>query len=555
MHWLTNLLNNPGIAGTLLLLSLVISLGMLLSKIKIRGISFGITWILFAGIAISGLGLVADKHMLHLLKEFGLILFVYSIGLQVGPGFFSSFKKGGIKFNILALFSVLIGASLAVIISKISNLNISTTVGILSGAVTNTPGLGAAQQTFFDLNNFTDPTIALGYAVAYPMGVVGIILSIALLKSIFRVNIDHENNQLLIKKSADPDETIKISIELKNQNLFNKKIEDIKNLLEKEFIISRIMCNDGSIKIAGAQSELKDGQKLLVILRKGDKDIIVAFIGKEFEFIENDWDTQQRDVVSRRIIVTKESINGKSLSQLKFGKAFSITVTRVNRAGLDLIATPHLKLQIGDKLTVVGTTQGVESAANHIGNAMKRLREPNVVALFLGISVGIMLGSIPLLIPGIPQPIKLGLAGGPLIVAILMSRFGTSFKIVTYTTVSANLMLREIGIALFLASVGLDAGPGFVDIVLNGSGAEWMIYGLFITVIPLIVTGVVAIKFLKVDFFSVSGLLAGSYTDPPALAFANSTAKNDIPSVSYATVYPLTMFLRVLTAQLLIILF
>ncbi len=553
MNWFEALVTGESIAQSVLILSFVITIGIFLSKIKIKGISFGITWILFAGIAVSHFGLGINSHVLHFVKEFGLILFVYSIGLQVGPGFFSSFKKGGIKLNLIAASVVAGGVLVTVVIQMMSGLPIQTMVGILSGAITNTPGLGAAQQTFIEVNGTNDPSIAMGYAVAYPLGVLGIILTIMLLRFFFKINLEKENETLKQKAKDDPNETIKIAVLLNNPALFGKKIEDIKHLLSKSFIISRITRYDNDVKIAGATTVLEQGYKLLVILQKKDKPSILAFLGEEIEFNESDWETPEKDVISRRILVTKDSVNGKSLSDLRLSKAFGITVTRVNRAGVDLIASASLKLQIGDKLTVVGTPQGVDSAAHLLGNALHRLREPNLVSFFLGIALGILVGSIPFFLPGIPQPVKLGLAGGPLIIAILMSKFGPRYKMVTYTTVSANLMLREIGISLFLACVGLDAGGGFVDTIVNGGGAIWILYGVAITLIPLITVGFIAYKFFKVNYFTLMGLLAGSCTDPPALAFANSSAKNDLPAVSYATVYPLTMFLRVLTAQLLIL--
>ena len=553
MDWIVSLFTPGGIAQAVIMLALTITAGMFLSKIKVGGISLGVTWILFAGIAFSHFGLGIDTHILHFVKEFGLILFVYSIGMQVGQGFFSSFKKGGVKLNLFAAGIVLTGVLTALIIKEVTGISGQTIVGILSGAVTNTPGLGAAQQTYADLHGAADPVIALGYAVAYPLGVIGIIFTLIFLRWIFKIDISAENKKLEDVAKDNPGETIKVALSLLNPALVGKRIEDIKGFIDKGFVISRIKKSNGEIKIAGASSVLESGSTLLVIMQKGDFPAISAFIGGETPFVEQEWEREDKSVVSRRILVTKESINGKSLSDLKFGKAFSITVTRVNRAGVDLVASPRLKLQIGDKLTVVGTPEGVEAAANNIGNALKRLREPNLISMFFGIALGILLGSIPFAIPGIPQPVKLGLAGGPLIVALLMSNFGPRLRLVTYSTISANLMIREIGISLFLACVGLDAGKGFVDIIVNGGGAIWILYGAIITVIPLTLIGFIGYRYFKLNYFTLMGLLAGSCTDPPALAFANSSAKNDLPAVSYATVYPLTMFLRVLTAQLLIL--
>lgn len=549
-----NLFTGDSIAQAVLVLSLVIAIGISLSKIKIAGISFGITWILFAGIAFGHFGLKINGEVLHFVKEFGLILFVYSIGLQVGPGFFSSFKKGGVKMNIVASSVVLTGVLVTYVIYSLTSLPISTMVGIMSGAITNTPGLGAAQQTFTEINGVSDPSIAMGYAVAYPLGVIGIILSLMAIRFFFNISVERERTKMKEGAKEDPNETIKISVLLNNPALFSKRIDEVKTLIDKSFIISRICTYDNMVKIVGASTVLEEGYRLLVILQKGDRDSVVAFLGTEIDMKEADWETSDKDVVSKRILVTRETVNGKSLSDLKFGRAFAITVTRVNRSGVDLVATPGLKLQIGDKLTVVGSPSGVESAAQLIGNALHRLREPNLISIFLGIAVGILFGSIPFFIPGVPQPVKLGLAGGPLIIAILMSKFGPRYKLVTYTTVSANLMLREIGIALFLACVGLGAGGGFIDTIVNKGGAIWILYGVLITVLPLIIVGVVSYKYFKINYFTLMGLLAGSCTDPPALAFANSSAGNDMPAVAYATVYPLTMFLRVLMAQLMILL-
>lgn len=552
MEWLEKLLFTEGIAQSVLILALVIATGIMLSKIKIAKISFGVTWILFAGITFSHFGLKVDSHTLNFVKEFGLILFVYSVGLQVGPGFFSSFRKGGVKLNLLAVSIVLLGVITTLTIKELSGLPISTMTGILSGAITNTPGLGAAQQAFIDINGVNDPTIATGYAVAYPLGVIGIILSMIAIKAFFRINNSTELENVKRHEGENPEETIKISLSIKNPAIFGKSILDIKKFIDRPFVISRVFRTSDDISIAGASTILQEGYRVLVILQKMDKDAVVAFFGGELQMSDEEWQINDLNVVPRRVLITKEQVHGKSLANLKLGKAFGITVTRINRAGVDLVARPDLRLQIGDRLTIVGTTASIDAAANLLGNSMHKLREPNLTAIFLGIGLGILLGSIPLFIPGIPQPVKLGLAGGPLIVAILMSRFGPKYKLVTYTTMSANLMLREIGIALFLACVGLDAGGGFVNTIVNGGGAMWILYGAIITVVPLLITGTFCRLYLKMNYFAIMGLLAGSTTDPPALAYSGAAAGNDIPAVSYATVYPLTMFLRVLSAQLLI---
>ena len=555
MEWIKALFLNESVAQSVVILAAVISVGILLSKIKIANISFGITWILFAGIAFSHFGLQINSEMLHFVKEFGLILFVYSIGLQVGPGFFSSFKKGGITLNLLASSIVLLGVITTVVLYFVTGLPISTMVGILSGAITNTPGLGAAQQTYIEVNGANDPSIAMGYAVAYPLGVLGIIMSILLVKVIFKISLKSELDKIEEQNRDNPNETLKLSLVINNPSIYGKKIEVVKKLLERSFVISRVKKTNGEITIAGAGTLLDKGYEVLVILQKRDHDSIVAFLGVEVHRSDEDWSINDLKVVPKRVMVTKDGVNGKSLSDLKLGRAFGITVTRINRAGVDLVAKPDLKLQIGDRLTIVGTEDSIEAAAKLLGNSMHRLREPNLAAIFLGIVLGIVVGSIPFFIPGIPQPVKLGLAGGPLIIAILMSRFGPKLKLVTYTTMSANLMLREVGISLFLACVGLDAGGSFVDTIVNKGGAIWIAYGAIITVVPLLLVGVAARWFFKLNYFTVMGLMAGSTTDPPALAYSNAAAGNDLPAVSYATVYPLTMFLRVLTAQLLILFF
>lgn len=555
MEWIRVLFTNEGVAQSVVVLAAVISVGLILSKIKIANISFGITWILFAGIAFSHYGLGINSQMLHFVKEFGLILFVYSIGLQVGPGFFSSFKQGGIQLNILAIGVVFLGVLVTISIHFITGLPMPTMVGILSGAITNTPGLGAAQQTFLDINGTTDPSIAMGYAVAYPLGVLGIISSLLLIKFFFKIDNKKEMAMLEKQNEDNPDDTIKTSIQIANPAIYGKKIVDIKRLIDKHFVISRVAKGDEWVKIAGAETVLDKGYEILVITEIQDKDSVVAFLGKEIFKSEEKWNINDLNVLPRRVLVTKSAVNGKSLSDLKLGKAFGITVTRINRAGLDLVARANLKLQIGDRLTIVGTQESIDAAASLLGNSMKRLREPNLTAIFIGIALGIIVGSIPFFMPGIPQPVKLGLAGGPLIIAILMSRFGPQLKLVTYTTMSANLMLREIGISLFLACVGLDAGGGFIDTIVNKGGAVWILYGVIITVVPLLIIGIIGRWIYKINYFTLMGLLSGSTTDPPALAFANASAGNDMPAVGYATVYPLTMFLRVLSAQLLILLF
>ncbi|MDR1415363.1 MAG: putative transporter [Odoribacteraceae bacterium] len=550
MSWFHSLLFGEGVAHAVLLFAIVIAAGIVLGKVKIKGISLGITWILFVGIACSHFGMRVDGHILHFVKEFGLILFVYSIGLQVGPGFFSSFKKGGIRLNLLATAVVLLGVAITYLLHRVTDVPITTFVGILSGAVTNTPGLGAAQQAYTDMTGMNDPSIALGYAVAYPLGVLGIIGSILLMRAIFRVNIKRESERhdsLELDKAAG---VKPFSLQLTNPRLYGRLLHEVRDMLNRQIVFSRVCHADGSIELASSSTRLQEGDRLLVVAAPGDIDSIIAFLGEQ---VEVEWEKLDKQLISRRIVVTRAEINGRQLGELKLRNNFGINITRVNRAGVDLVANPRLHLQLGDRLTVVGPDAAVDHVAKVLGNSLNRLREPNLVPIFLGIFLGIILGSIPFVFPGIPQPVKLGLAGGPLIVSILLSRFGPHYKLVTYTTVSANLMLREIGISLFLASVGLGAGEEFLSTIVNGGGYTWVGYGFLITVIPLLLVGIVARAFYKVDYFTLMGLLAGSTTDPPALAYSNAAAGNDAPAVAYATVYPLTMFLRVLTAQLLIL--
>ena len=557
MNWINDLLWGEGIGHSILLLSFVIAAGIQLGKIKVFGVSLGITLVLFVGIILGHFGFTINHNVIHFFKEFGLILFVYSVGMQVGPGFFSSFKQGGITLNMLACGIVFLGVVTAVILHYATGIPMPTMVGILSGAVTNTPGLGAAQQAFSDMHGVSDNTIALGYAVAYPLGVIGIILSIILIKYIFRVSFDKEHELLNSEDSSHTNEAKPVSLVVKNPAIFNKTVAELSNLLEhRDFVISRVWRDSNKqIEIASANTVLQENDKVFVITTETDAETIKTFIGIEIDMERKQWIRMESQFVNRRILITKPELNGKRLGQLKLRKLYGINITRINRAGVDLVAKPGLTLQVGDRVNVVGTETAVSNVEKVLGNSMKRLNEPNLITIFIGIALGIVLGSIPITFPGIPQPVKLGLAGGPLIVAILISRFGYRYKLVTYTTQSANLMLREIGITLFLACVGISAGDGFVDTIVNNGGFAWIGYGFIITTVPLLIIGCVGRYFYKINYFTLLGLIAGSTTDPPALAYSNATAGNDAPSVGYATVYPLTMFLRVLTAQLLILFF
>lgn len=557
MNWINDLLWGEGIGHSILLLSFVIAAGIQLGKIKVFGVSLGITLVLFVGIILGHFGFTINHNVIHFFKEFGLILFVYSVGMQVGPGFFSSFKQGGITLNMLACGIVFLGVLTAVILHYATGIPMPTMVGILSGAVTNTPGLGAAQQAFSDMHGVSDNTIALGYAVAYPLGVIGIILSIILIKYIFRVSFDKENEQLNSEDSSHTNEAKPISLIVKNPAIFNKTVAELSNLLEhRDFVISRVWRDSNKqIEIASANTVLQENDKVFVITTETDAETIKTFIGEEIDMERKQWIRMESQFINRRILITKPELNGKRLGQLKLRKLYGINITRINRAGVDLVAKPGLTLQVGDRVNVVGTETAVSNVEKVLGNSMKRLNEPNLITIFVGIALGIVLGSIPISFPGIPQPVELGLAGGPLVVAILISRFGYHYKLITYTTQSANLMLREIGITLFLACVGISAGDGFVDTIVNNGGFAWIGYGFIITFVPLMIIGCIGRYFCKVNYFTLMGLIAGSTTDPPALAYSNATAGNDAPSVGYATVYPLTMFLRVLTAQLLILFF
>lgn len=557
MNWINDLLWGEGIGHSILLLSFVIAAGIQLGKIKVFGVSLGITLVLFVGIILGHFGFTINHNVIHFFKEFGLILFVYSVGMQVGPGFFSSFKKGGVTLNLLACGIVFLGVLTAIILHYTTGIPMPTMVGILSGAVTNTPGLGAAQQAYSDMYGAADNTIALGYAVAYPLGVIGIILSIMFIRYAFRVNFDKESEQLNNEDSSHANEAKPISLVVKNPAIFGKTVGELSGLLEhRDFVISRIWHDsDKQIEIASANVVLHENDKVFVITTEQDAETIKTFVGEVIDMERKQWIRMESQFINRRILVTKPELNGKRLGQLKLRQLYGINITRINRAGVDLVATPHLTLQVGDRVNVVGTETAVTNVEKVLGNSMKRLNEPNLITIFIGIALGIVLGSIPITFPGIPQPVKLGLAGGPLIVAILISRFGYKYKLVTYTTQSANLMLREIGITLFLACVGISAGDGFVDTIVNNGGFAWIGYGFIITTVPLLIIGCIGRYFCKVNYFTLMGLIAGSTTDPPALAYSNATAGNDAPSVGYATVYPLTMFLRVLTAQLLILFF
>lgn len=556
MNWLQDLLTNPNsIAHIVALYAFVIAAGVLLGKIKFFGISLGVTFVLFVGILAGHFGFTGNPAILSFVQDFGLILFVFCIGLQVGPSFFSSFKRGGITLNLLAVGIVFLNIAVALILyfALQGRVDIPMMVGILCGAVTNTPGLGAANEALQQLH-YQGPEIAMGYACAYPLGVMGIILSMIIIRYICRVDVKQDSDEIQKEEEANPHmKPYTISLKVQNEALSGKTLSQVQNFLARDFVCTRII-QDGHMITPNANTVLRLGDRMFLVCAEDDSEAIMAFIGPK---IEQDWDaTNQQDkpMVFRRILVTQPNINGKTLGELHFSSMYGVNVTRVNRSGMDLFAARQLRLQVGDRVMVVGPQDAIERVANLLGNQLRRLDHPNIVTIFVGILCGILFGSLPIAIPGMPTPVKLGLAGGPLIISILIGRFGHKVKLVTYTTMSANLMLREVGLVLFLASVGIKAGENFVQMVVEGDGVLYVGLGFLITFIPLIITGIIARWHHRVNYFTLMGLIAGSNTDPPALAYANQIAGNDAPAVGYSTVYPLTMFLRILTAQLLILL-
>ena len=557
MDWLISLFTEESVAHIVLLYSLVIAIGVMLGKIKVFGISLGVTFVLFVGLFVGHFGFKINEEVLHFIREFGLILFVFTIGLQVGPSFFSSFKKGGMQQNLLASSVVLLGVGVTISIYYIlaGRVPMSMMVGVLSGAVTNTPGLGAAQEALRQLHEAGQiaeiPQIALGYAVAYPLGVVGIIIAMILIRIIFRISFEKETEKLNSVDENSSKKPERLNLRIQNKSLDGLKMHKIKELIGRNFVVSRL-CRDGKFFIPKGDSILLKDDILLVVTAHSDSEAITTFIGESCEI---DWKESENQMVSRRILITQSNVNGKTIGSLHFRSTLGVNVTRVNRSGIDLLGTPNLVLQVGDRVMVVGELEAIDKVEKILGNTLKRLNEPHIFTIFIGIFIGILFGSIPVFIPGMPMPVKLGLAGGPLIIAILISRFGYKFKLITFTHQSANLMLREIGISLFLASVGLASGGKFVESVVSCNGLIWITSGFVITILPLLIVGIIGYKFMKINFFTLMGILAGSTTDPPALAYANSTAGNDAPAVSYSTVYPLTMFLRVILAQILILIF
>lgn len=544
-----------GVSHSLLILALVISFGLILGKIKIRNVSLDLTWVLIIGIVFGYFNLNLDENLLHFLREFGLVLFVYSIGLQVGPGFFSSFKKGGLSLNMLILVTIALSIIVTLAIHFVSGVPVTALAGILSGAVTNTPSLGAAQQAFFGMKGVEAPDIALGYAMAYPMGVVGMILSFIALRYILRIKSAEEEAAAERGLGQLEQLTVRsINLEVTNERIDNTMIKEVKSIIGRHFVISCILRADG-VKhetVVNGHTHLHLGDRILVVAAPKDVEAITALIGHDAEV---DWSECEKEMISRRILVTKPELNGVTLEHLNITGNFGATVTRVNRNGVDLVAHPHLRLQLGDRLTIVGTDLALSKVDKLLGNQMKRLNYPNLIPIFLGIALGCIVANIPLLIPGIPQPVKLGLAGGPFIVAILVGYFGPRYHMVTYNTISANMMLREMGITIFLACVGLGAGKDFFATLATEQGLSWIGYGLLITVIPILLGGIIGRYCFHLNYYTLMGVLSGGNTNPPALAYSNMLTTSDTPSVGYATVYPFAMFLRIISIQILIMLF
>lgn len=559
MDWLINLFTTTdSVAHIVLLYAIVIAVGVYLGKIKIGGISIGVTFVLFAGIAAGHIGFTAPTNILSFLQEFGLILFVFMIGLQVGPGFLESFRKGGITLNLLSTVMVVLNvivmfACYYIFFDTSDPKNLPMMVGTLYGAVTNTPGLGAANETLYSIFDKGEvPQIASGYACAYPLGVLGIIGATIAIKYIFGIKLEKEEEELA-KEEEDNDDVKPHFMDLEVTNLYleGKTLAQVHNFLNRDFVCSRIL-HDGHVSIPNGSTIFHIGDKLFVVCAENDAEAIIAFIGPT---INVDWKKQDEPMVSKRILVTRSSINGKTLGQMHFSSAYGVNVIRVTRQGMDLFAIPSLSLQVGDRIMVVGPEDAVNRVAAVMGNSIKRLDAPNIATIFVGVFIGILFGSIPVAIPGIPVPIKLGIAGGPLIIAILIGRYGYKVHLVTYTTTSANMMLREIGLMLFLASVGIKAGDGFLETVIQGDGVKYVYTGFLITIIPILIIGIIARKKYKFNYFTIMGMIAGTYTDPPALAYANSICSKEAPSIGYSTVYPLSMFLRIFTAQIIVLFF
>lgn len=555
MNWLQEAFLEPTMVQAVIIISLVSALGLYLGRIKIFGISLGITFVFFAGIFAGHLGIVVNKDMLYFAQSFGLILFVYALGLQVGPGFFSSLKKGGVAMNMMGLGVILLGLIMTVSLHWVTGVSLSNMVGLLCGAVTNTPALGAAQQALLQIDpantkGVTD--MALACAVAYPLGVVGVILAIIILRALFA-----DKKQKDLKEQRDTT-TYVAEFHVSNPAIYEKSIKDVMKLTDKHFVISRVWRN-GKVSIPTSDTLLHEHDHLLIISVKSDVENIKVLFGEQENVDWNkadiDWNAIDSQLISRRIAVTRNRVNGVKLGSLRLRNLYGINITRVNRAGIDLLASPDLRLQIGDRLTIVGEANSVNTVGKILGDEIKRLNNPNLLAVFIGISLGMLLGALPITLPGMSTPVKLGIAGGPIIVGILMGAFGPRFHLTTYTTMSANLMLRQLGIIIYLAGLGIDSGVHFFETVFRAEGLLWIGLGFLLTIVPVLSVGFIASQFFKLDYAHNVGMLCGSMANPMALSYANTTVDGDEPSVSYATVYPLSMFIRVISAQLVLMLF
>lgn len=560
MDWIIRLFTDTdSIAHIALLYSIVIAVGILLGKIKIGGISLGVTFVLFAGIVAGHIGFTAPVNILSFIQDFGLILFVFCIGLQVGPGFFESFKKGGVTLNLLSTTTVLLNvvvmfACYFIFFDTNDKTNLPMMVGTLYGAVTNTPGLGAANEALESVwaDKSTLPQIASGYACAYPLGVLGIIGANIAIRFITGTKLADEEEELREAEAEDPHaKPHQMHLKVNNTYLAGRTVEQINEFLNRDVVFSRLM-HEGKVSIPSSQDVLEMGDEVLVVCAEADAEAIQAFIGPEIEMAWEEEDSNQ-PMISRRIVVTNSSMNGKTLGKMHFSSVYGVTVTRISRQGMDVFASRNYRFQVGDKILVVGPKDNVSRIAEMMGNSVKRLDHPNIATIFIGIIVGILFGSIPFAIPGMPVPMKLGIAGGPLIIAILIGRFGHRMKLNTYTTTSANMMLREIGLVLFLASVGIKAGANFWHTVVQGDGLLYVATGFIITIVPILIVGVIARLKFKFNYFTLMGMIAGTCTDPPALAYANSICSREAPAIGYSTVYPLSMFLRIFTAQLIVL--
>lgn len=544
-----------GVAHSVMILSLVIALGLCLGKLRVKGVSLGLAWILFIGLIFGHFSLNLDEHLLHFLKEFGLILFVYSIGLEVGPGFFASFKNGGKSLNLLSMIVVALSIITTLVIFSFSGTSITSMAGILSGAVTNTPGLGAAQQAFSDLRHIDAPFIAAGYAITYPMGVLGVILSFIILRFALRVDKQKEEDEAKRGKGHLEAMTLNtFAVKVSNQMVFKDTVKQIRYLLKRDFMVSKIIRNNGERQneVVNGQTVIEEGDILQIVAHPTVEEPIIALLGEKVDVKDEEFSSE---LINRRILITKPGINGKSISQLQIRSNLGANITRVNRNGVDLIATPDLKLQLGDRVTVVGKELAIAHTEKVLGNQMKRLNYPNLIPIFLGIMLGCIVANIPFFIPGINENLRLGLTGGPLVVAILIGYFGPKYNLVTYNTISANLMLREIGICIFLACMGLGTGEQFIQTVASESGLTWILYGIAITMIPIILGGIIGKLVFHINYYTLLGVLAGANTNPSALAYVREQTSADAPTVGYANVYPFAMFLRIVTIQIIIFVF